>query len=394
MRCEDRSPVRVCCLCESWASGGIESFLCNVLMRLDIGSLEVDVVVAQLDDSVFTDKLRSRGVRFYELSGNMRRVGDNHRRFRALLRERHYDVLHLNAYQGLSLAYLRIAKEAGVPVRIAHSHNTALRKSATRPIKLVIHSWARERYTKDATALWACSKDAAAFLFSAHELDKRGFQFIPNGIDTDRFRFDPAARETVRHELSLDGKYVIGNVGRLCYQKNQSFLLDVLAEAVKGRPESVLLLAGEGEDKPMLEEKARRLGLEDKVLFTGASKHIERLYWAMDVFVLSSRFEGLPVTAVEAQAAGLRCLLSDTITEECAILNSTEHLLLDTAVWAETITKAYERMTDGADAVREAGFDIAQAAEQISAFYKKTAPSGEKKHVDIGASEKGQAPAV
>ena len=360
---------RVCCLCENWASGGIESFLCSVLTRLDMPALEVDIAAAQLCDSVFTDRLKARGVRFYELSGNMRNVGDNHRRFRALLREQHYDVLHLNAFQGLSLAYLRIAREEGVPVRIAHSHNTALRKSMTRPLKLAIHSWARDRYTKDATALWACSGDAAAFLFAGHELDERGFQFIPNGIDVDRFRFDPAAREEVRRELGLDGRFVIGHVGRLCYQKNQGFLLDVLAEAVKRKPAAVLLLAGEGEDKPMLEEKARRLGIADKVLFAGVSEHIERLYWAMDVFALPSLFEGLPVTAVEAQTAGLRCLMSDTVTRECAILDSTAYLPLDVGIWAAEITKAHDSPSEDADAVREAGFDIQAVAGMIQRKY-------------------------
>ena len=136
---------RICCLCESWASGGIESFFGNVLTRLDSADLEVDIVAARLEASVFTDWLTARGVRFCELSGSMRDVLENHRRFRALLRERHYDVLHLNAYQSLSLAYLHIAKEEGVPVRIAHSHNTGLRKSATRPLKLAVHCWARER---------------------------------------------------------------------------------------------------------------------------------------------------------------------------------------------------------------------------------------------------------
>ena len=384
---------KVVCLCESWASGGIESFLCNVLMRLDTGSLEVDIVAAQLDDSVFTDKLKARGIRFYELSGSMRKVGENHRRFRALLRERHYDVLHLNAFQGLSLAYLRIAKEEGVPVRIAHSHNTALRKSLTRPIKLAIHNWARERYPKDATAQWACSKDAAEFLFSARELGRRGFRFVPNGIDVERFQFNAAVRDEVRHELGLDGKYVIGHVGRLCHQKNQSFLLDVLAEVVKQRPESALLLVGDGKYEPMLREKARELGIAEKVLFYGASEHVERLYWAMDVFVFPSLFEGFGIAVIEARAAGLAVCCSEYVPEEARIAGCTA-LPLDAGIWAEEITQAHDRALEGADAVRQAGFDIARVTEQIAISYKKKNQPGEKKYVNVGASEEGQAPAV
>ena len=372
MCCESGPRRRICCLCESWASGGIESFLCNVLTRLDMRELEVDIVAARLDSSVFTERLRARGVRFYELSGSMRRVGENRRRLRELIRERRYDVLHLNAFQGLSLGYLRIAREEGVPVRIAHSHNTALRRSLTRPVKLAIHGWGRRRYTKDATDLWACSKDAAAFLFSAAELQRRGFQFIPNGIDAERFRFNAAGRAAVRHELGLDGKLVIGHVGRLCYQKNQSFLLDMLAEVVRKRPESGLLLVGEGEDKAMLKEKAQRLGIADKVLFYGAAEHMERLYWAMDIFAFPSRFEGLGIVAIEAQAAGLPVICSDRVPREAAATDLVEFLPIGKSEerWAERLTACgQERRRDMNSAVRQAGYDVEQTAEKLQRFW-------------------------
>ena len=371
--------MRVCCQCENWASGGIESFLSNVLMRLDMTRLEVDIVATQLCDSIFTESLKEHGVRFYELSGDQHRVMENHRRFRAILRDRRYDVLHLNAFHGLSLAYLRIAREEGVPTRIAHSHNTALRKTMTKPIKLIIHYWSRGRYTRDATDLCACSKSAAAFLFSAKELDRRGYKYIPNGVDAKRFRFDPVVRERMRHELALDGKFVIGHVGRMCFQKNQSFLLDVLAEAVKARPESMLLLVGEGEDKPMLKERARRLNITDKVLFYGACERVERLYWAMDVFAFPSLFEGLGIAAVEAQAAGIPVVCSEYVPEETHITQSISSISLSagTAVWADALLAAPGPTPDGADAVREAGFDVTDAAALLASRYLRTEDYGE-----------------
>ena len=362
---------RICCLCESWISGGIEAFLRNVLTRMDMGELEVDIVAAWLGECVFTNELKAKGVRFYELSGSTWRVSENHRRFRALLRERRYDVVHLNAFQGLSLAYLRIAKEEGVPVRIAHSHNTALRKAAAKPLKLAIHRWGRERYTEDATALWACSRDAAAFLFSARELSRRGYRFIPNGIDAERFRFDPMEREAARHELGLDGKYVIGHVGRLCYQKNQSFLLDVLAETVKRRPEAVLLLVGKGEAGPALREKARRLGIAEKVLFYGASERVERLYWAMDVFAFPSLFEGFGIAVIEARAAGLAVVCSEQVPEEARTAGAARALPLDAAVWARWLREERPRTPEAADAARRAGFDIRTVAELIGDGYMR-----------------------
>ncbi len=336
-------PVRVCCFCERWESGGIESFLCNVLLHMDFSKLEVDIVAAQIQDSVFTQPLKDQGIRFYELSGRQNRVVENHRLFRKLLAERRYDVVHLNIFHGLSLRYGRIARRAGVPVRIAHSHNTALRKSQTRPLKLLVHRVSRALFTRCATDLWACSRPAAEFMFPRRELKSRAYRFIPNGIDTNRFRFDAEVREKVRKDIGVQDKYVIGNIGRLCYQKNQSFLLDIFAEVLRRKPDSVLLLVGEGPDRPVLEEKAQRLGVAEKVIFYGTSDRVERLLWAMDIFVMPSRFEGLPVTGVEAQASGVPCLFSDAVTEECRIGSQTMFLSIkaDPTYWAEALLKLH-----------------------------------------------------
>ena len=366
--------TRVCCFCERWESGGIESFLHNVLLRLDLTQLQVDVVCASLGESIFIKPLQDRGIQFFELSGSQRKVKESHRRFQTLMAERRWDVLHVNAFQGLSLAYLRLAKNAGIPVRIAHSHNTALRKSLTRPLKLAIHAWAKDKYTKDATDLWACSKAAAEFLFSSTELARRGFQFIPNGIDTARFRFDPAARETVRAELGLTGAFVIGNVGRLCYQKNQTFLLDVFSEVLKQRPESRLLLVGEGEDKPALQEKARRLGIAEKVIFYGVTDRVEHLLWAMDVFAFPSLFEGLGIVAIEAQAAGLPVVCSEHVPPEADLSSLFQSVPLSAGSerWANTLLDTPKQVTDGTQTVYDAGFDIFHTAKQLESCYLRS----------------------
>lgn len=376
-------PVRVCCFCERWESGGIESFLCNVLLHMDLSAIEVDIVTAQLRGSVFTESLKARGVRFCELSGQQNRVPENHRLFRKLLAERQYDVVHLHIFHGLSLWYGCLAKQAGVPVRIAHSHNTALRKSKTRPLKRLVHHISRKLFTHCATDLWACSRSAAEFMFPRRELERRSFRFIPNGIDTDRFRFDAEVREKVRKDLGVQDRHVIGNIGRLCYQKNQSFLLDVFSEVLRRRPESVLLLVGEGPDRPALEEKARRLEIAGNVIFYGTSDRVERLLWAMDVFVMPSRFEGLPVTAVEAQASGLSCLFSDAITEESRAGSNSRFVPLSApaAEWASAILQVGScgDRTVSISEVQEAGFDAANVARRIEQFYLRAERYGRAK---------------
>lgn len=367
---------RICVFCERWESGGIESFLCNVLLRMDLTGLEVDLVAAQLDASPFVQPLEAHGVHFHELSGNRKNLIENRRMFQARLRERQYDVVYLNVFQGMSLHYAYLAKQAGVPVRIAHSHNTDLRQCRTRAIKLWLHHHYSKRYAKDATAFWACSQGAATFMFPPAQLQAQGYTFIPNGIDTQRFQFNSTGREAVRQELGLSDCFVIGNIGRLCYQKNQTFLLDVLAEAIKLHPNCRLLLVGEGDDRRALEEKARALGLADYVIFYGTTNQPELLYWAMDVFAFPSLFEGLGIVAVEAQAAGLPVVCSEHVPQEAHVTTSIARTPLHSGAvgWAERLL-SIEKNPDQAsfaDVVRNAGFDVSCVVKELELSMART----------------------
>lgn len=315
---------RICCFCESCESGGIESFLASVYTHADLSELEIDIVTSKLLDSVFTARLEKLGIRFYQLSGSQRRLLTNHAMFRRLLRERHYDVLHINAFQSLSLYYAKLAMQAGVPVRIAHSHNTALRKSPLRWAKMLLHRMGRRYLGRYATALWACSRNAASFLFSQRDLTARGYTFIPNGIALSRFRFDPKQREAARAEL--------------------------------GCSDGVLIA--------------------DRVIFYGVTGGVERLLWAMDVFAFPSRFEGLGIVAIEAQAAGLPVVCSEHIPIEALLSPETRQVpLSDAAGWAEALltAAASETTRDSGPEVCQR-FSIDAVAAMIASYYKGEQP--------------------
>ncbi len=360
---------KICVFCERWESGGIESFLNNILLNIDRAGLEVDIVASSMAASVFTAGLKEVGVRFVELSGKQRSPR-NYNLFRKLLRERGYDAVHFNLFQGLSLSYVQIAKQEGIPVRIVHSHNTALRKSKTRWLKMGIHRAAKSLFSAAATERWACSKAAAEFMFPAGVLAKAGFRFVPNGIDTARFRFDPEQRAAVRARLGLEDAFVVGNVGRLCYQKNQDFLLDVFAQVAQRRRESWLLLVGEGEEKETLEHKAARLGIAEQVIFYGTTTCVEELYWAMDAFAFPSLFEGLGIAAVEAQTAGLPVVCSEYVPREAEASERVRFLPLDVDAWASAMLEAdTPAAADAAQRVRQAGYDIADVARMIQNVY-------------------------
>lgn len=364
---------RACCFCEKWESGGIESFLHNVIKQMDLSRLEIDIVAAQICESVFTAELEKKGVRFYELSGSQRKLGQNHKLFKQLLKERQYDVVYLNIFQGLSLYYAYLAKKAGVPIRIAHSHNTALRQSGTRWLKLIVHNLAKRMLAKNATEYWACSRAAAEFMFPQSILEKRQYEFIPNGIDIEKFRFDNEVRKKIRKDLEIEDKFVIGNVGRLCHQKNQEFLLEVFAKLQSERPESMLLLVGEGEMKANLQRQAESLGITDKVIFYGVTDTVEQLLLAMDLFVFPSRFEGLGIVAVEAQAAGLPVVCSDRVPDEAVVTDLVRKVDLSSSadVWADNILHCQATIDRRVfnEQVRKSGFAVADVAGRIEKVY-------------------------
>lgn len=361
---------RICLFCETWSSGGIESFLTNILTNLDKSDIEVDIVAACIKKSIFTSRLTRCGVCFYELSGNRNHVIKNKKIFLEIMKKRTYDVIHLNTFHGGALYYLLLAKKMGIPVRIAHSHNVGLRRGKHYWLKMMIHKWACRHFIVNATDFWACSKAAADFMFP------QGVPYclIPNGFDVERFRFNATYRNMVRRRLKIKDEIIVGNVGRLCYQKNQIFLLHIFAEFLNMQPNGRLLLVGEGEDQLKLEDEASLLRIKDKVIFWGATSHVEQLYWAMDVFIFPSIFEGLGIAAVEAQASGLPMVCSDRIPKEACILQSVEKIPLNSAPdkWAEasviSLKKVFARETC-ADAVRKGGFDIVDVIKIVANTY-------------------------
>ncbi len=364
---------RVCCFCEKWESGGIESFLRNIYTHMDLKKLEIDIVAAGMADSIFTEELRTLGVNFIELSGNTRKIYRNGRMFRKILEERNYDVVHLNIYHGLSLRYAKLAHDAGVRC-IVHSHNSDLRRSMFSPLKMFIHRTAVKLLAQYADELWACSRLAAEFMFPEKLLKERGFTFIPNGIDVERFRFSADGRAEMRRELGVkQDELLVGNIGRLCWQKNQGFLLEVFAELRKIRPESWLLLAGDGEDKGMLERRTEELGISGRVIFYGVSSAPEKLLWAMDIFVLPSRFEGLPVAGVEAQAAGLPVLCASGLAHEICLAENFRFVSPGESPenWSGKIhnVKNNTSREDAADIIAAKGFSISGTAAKVQGGY-------------------------
>ena len=365
--------VKVCCFCEKWASGGIESFINNVINRIDLNEIRIDIIASSIENSIFTTFLKKKGIRFFELSGNLHNLRKNYKMFYEKVLEEKYDVIHFHCYQAMSLYYVHIAKHLGVMQRIVHSHNTDLRNSKSRWVKMLVHKLYSNMYTKDATQLWACSEDAATFLFSPSVIKERGYTFIPNGIELKKFQYNPEERIKMRKALSIEKKFVIGNVGRLCYQKNQDFLLNVFYEICKVKEDCVLLLVGEGEDEKYLKEKAVKLGIDGGVIFYGTSNEVNKLFCAMDVFAFPSRFEGLGIVAIEAQTSGIPVICSELIPKEALVTKFASILSLKDGEknWAKKILSVESMEREQLICSSLAMFDIEEVTKIIEMQYKE-----------------------
>ena len=363
--------IKICIYCEKWGSGGIESYLVNMLEQMSNRGFITDIVTATMTSDLYVSRLNKMGIRIIELSGSPYKITENRSRLHHIFQHEHYDVFYLNTFIAVSMIYLKDAEKYHIARRIVHSHNNCLRESITRPVKMFFHRISQQIYLKYATDYWACSMEAAEFLFGKDVGKSKQLKIIKNGIDTQKFRFNGNVRQKIREQLGISNQIVIGHIGRISYQKNQSFLLEVFRHVVKNRPEMVLLLIGDG-DTTMLQRRAAELEIEHSVVFLEATNQVAQLLSAMDVFVFPSIFEGFGIVAIEAQCAGLPTICSSQVPSDVDITPLCQHLMLndDISVWVSAITKALNNSVDSrdtyADRVKRAGYDIRDSAEWVS----------------------------
>ena len=202
------------------------------------------------------------------------------------------------------------------------------------------------------------------------------YEVIPNGIELDKYAYNSVVRKAIRKKLGVENKFVIGHVGRFSAQKNHTFLIDIFNKVYQKDTNTVLLLLGVGELMETIKTKAKDLGIENKIIFYGVSNEMEKMWQAMDIFVMPSLHEGLPVTGVEAQASGLPCIFSDTITREIDVTGKSEFLPLDGTIeaWVDCILKhKADKRESGVMALRNAHYDIQQTADTVSERYLNVA---------------------
>ena len=365
-------PLRVAQIIGKWVGGGVESVVMNYYRYIDKTKIQFDFFIDE--DSTMeppVEEIENLGGKVYKIP-SYTRIIKYHKELKKLLKENNYKIVHSHV-NTLSVFPLFAAKCVKVPVRIAHSHSTTNRKEWKKNIiKQILRPFSK----LFATDYMCCSELAGRWLFGNKTYDQGKVYLLNNAIDLDKFKYDEKVRKAKRKELGIkDDTLVIGHVGRFVEQKNHTFLIDIFNEVYKEKPNSMLLLIGEGPLKEEIQNKVNNLQLTDSVKFLGQRADVNELYQAMDVFVLPSLYEGLPVVGLEAQTSGLLCAFSTKVTKEAMISCSTIFIFLgnSSVKWSEIILRKFSKYTRK-DAIYKAsnlGFNIINEAKKLEIKYSR-----------------------
>lgn len=357
--------IRILQIVPNMQAGGIETWLMNQYRCLDRTKIQYDFLVHYEKPFFYDEEIERLGGRIYRCSMREDNNMLKYCKFLVKFFKMHpeYKVVH-GHMPSFSFIFMGAARYCGVPVRINHSHNSSHNKS----LKGIVEGLLTKLVKINATNLFACSNLAGHYMYG-----KSKFTVIHNAIDVEKFRYNELVRNEVRKELGIEDKFVVGHIGRFNLQKNHTFLLDIIKGLLEKRRDVVLLLAGTGELLDEILNKARSIGIEKNVIYLGVRGDTERLYQAMDVFVLPSLFEGLPVVGVEAQASGVPFLLSDTITREVGLIDEVKYLPIDkgTTPWVDALAAidGNSNRRESYRIVADKGYDIHQETERIVKIY-------------------------
>lgn len=346
--------------------GGSQSMVMNLFRNIDRNQIMFDFIVDHPERDYYENEARSLGAKIYVMpSFKGTNLGEIRTKWNDFFcNHPEYKILHSHVRSYASI-YLPIAKRHGVKT-IIHSHSTSNGSGILSAVKRILQY--PLRYQAD--YLMACSNEAGQWLYGRRVCERSNYVFLPNAIDMDKYRFSAETAKKYRAELGLEGNFVLGHVGRFHEAKNHIFLLNMFAKVVEKRHDARLLLVGDGELRGAIEHKIKALGIEDRVILTGNRSDVPQLMQAMDVFVFPSAWEGLPVTVVEAQAAGLPCLISDTITPDVDLSILVKRFPIDNCdTWVETVLNMDCKRLDVISEIKQAGFDVKDTANRLTEFY-------------------------
>lgn len=359
--------IHVLQIVDSMQQGGIQAFLMNLYRNINRDEIQFDFLIFRNDRQWYEKEIEELGGVIYKAPGRKSGIV----RCRKYLmdffqKHKEYEIIHYNASSLSFIEPLYYAKKNGVKTRIIHCHSSSF---IGNPIHILLHKINKNRISSLANIFLSCSEPATVWMFGGTNIESK-VQLIQNGIDSRRFLYSEEMRKKYRKELDVDKNLVIGHVGRFSRVKNHVFIIEVFAELKKQKKNAILMLVGDGELRNEIESLVVSSGLSDAVRFLGNRNDVSNLMQAMDVLIMPSLYEGFPVTAIEAQAAGLPVVMSNKITKEAVINRNVvmKDLKDSKEEWVKTILTNTERVKN-TEGIINKGFDIKDTVEKIVTIY-------------------------
>lgn len=358
--------------------GGVESFLMNNYRNINSHKIHFDFLCNTINKIAFEDEILKNNSRIFNIYPRRK----DPFRFRKELNDffrkhaNEYNCVWINLNTLVNIDYLKVAKKYGIKRIIVHSHNSRNMDTGFKGyITQKLHNLHKRQLQKYATDYWACSSFAAKWFYTNDLLKK--VKIIKNAIDVNNFSFNEKKRQSLRQKLHLENNLVIGNVGRLHFQKNQMFILDVLSYLVKLNPKVKLVLVGQGPDKEKLENRVNELNLQKYIIFAGVQDDIQEWLSTFDLFIFPSLFEGLGIAGLEAEANGLSIYASDKVIPQELKINSNFKFLdlgKGPQFWAQQIEKSnFERENQEAieKNFQNSGYSIESSVQKLEKYFLK-----------------------
>lgn len=360
-------PVRVLNLFTIMNRGGAETMVMNYYRHIDRAKVQFDFLVHRETPGDYEGEIKELGGRIFRMQPvrpwSAAAYKAQIKSF--FLGHPEYKILHAHMSELACYAF-EVAAELGIPIRICHAHNRPYGFDLKTPVR-----WLMKKQIKPyVTDMFICGQESGVWLFGKENVSR--FHMLNNAIDAKQFTFNNKIREQVRTELGLSNEPVIGHVGRFCTQKNHTFLLEIFAEFLKIAPNAKLILVGDGELREEILRKIMALNIENSVMLLGIRKDIPRLLQGFDLFLFPSLFEGLSVAIVEAQTAGLPCVISDKVPIECkkTELVNVFSLSESAAQWAKKMPKLLgQPRLNTYETIKDAGFDVVENAKTLQEYY-------------------------
>lgn len=354
--------------------GGVESFIMNYYRKFTLRELQFDFLCNSNNKIAYEDEITNTGSKIFHITPRSRNPIKYYREVKRFFKKNasNYSAIWVNINSLANIDYLKLAKKYGIPVRIVHSHSS---QNMDTKLREWLHIINKKKIEQFATDFWACSNEAASWFYDSPTLKKS--KIIPNAIDIEKSLLSDSARRRIREQYQLQDNFVIGNVGRLHFQKNQEFIIKVFADFLKIYPQSKLVLIGQGEDEDKLKLLAKELAVDKEVLFVGVQPNVSDWLSAFDLFLFPSLFEGLGIAALEAQANGLPVIISKGRVPKDVKINDNVYfysLSKSTEEWAkflnDTRLNSYRESKDNIlRNFQKFGYDINEASKNLEKYF-------------------------